>query len=508
MGSPYSDLNRAEEEKFARRENDWRVGPVVYQVLVDRFAEPADLAGRRRFYPQPRKLKPWSELPAAGAYLPEYHVYSQELEFWGGTLQGLRAKLDYIEQLGVDVLYLNPIHSAFTNHKYDASDYLAVSPEYGTLEDLDGLVADVHRRGMRIVLDGVFNHMGRRSPIFQEAASNPGSPYRAWFDFSAEYSQGVRLWQNARNLPELNFENPAVRDFIYAGRDSVVRSFLRRGIDGWRLDTAFELGFEVLSELTECAHREKPGSLTVGEIVNYPGDWFPAADGVMNFMLREIILHTTSGKIDPAAANGFIAHMAADCGVEPLLKSWTFLDNHDVPRLATYLPDPHARRAAQVLQFTLPGSPNLYYGVELGMQGGADPAQRAPMRWDLVSDDNEDYRWTKQLIRLRRDFRALRVGDYRPVLSQKLVAFERFTNRAGDALVVLANPTGLPVEETVLVPDSLLMDATRMVDLLGSGLEFNFYTPAFEVAVPPRTALVLSPQTGPVDGYTSYKRVP
>jgi cyclomaltodextrinase / maltogenic alpha-amylase / neopullulanase len=507
MENHYSNIDRVEEKKYSLREKDWRNGSIIYQVIVDRFAESENLAAKRPYYQFPRLLKSWSEIPSQGVFLPEYHVYSQEVEFWGGDLQSLRSKLDYLTQLEIDVLYLNPIHSAFTNHKYDASDYLEISPEYGTKKDFSDLIKDVHQRNIRILCDGVFNHMGRNSKIFKEACSDPGSAYRDWFTFSEKYSQGVKCWANAKNLPELNFENAAVRDFIYEGENSVIRSYLRLGIDGWRLDVAFELGYGYLEELTNSAHQEKPGSLIVGEIWNYPKDWFPAVDGVMNFTLRHIILGSVNGKIEPAFASDMIAKVVEDSGIEPMLKSWIVLDNHDTHRLRTAIPDLQAQKIAQLLQFTLPGSPNLYYGSELGMVGTEDPAMRAPMRWDLVAEDNEIYCWTKNLIQLRKKHRALKIGDYRKILSRKLIAFERYTDRIDDAIVVIVNPADIAVEENVLVPDSKLMNGTKLVDLLDRENVFFINASLIWIEIPAQSFLVLKPQTGMVDGYTPYKRV-
>ena len=389
MEFDYSNTQKNETAKFAAREADWRNGAIVYQVIVDRFAPSQDLAAKQNLYADPRRLRTWEETPSQGYSLPEHHVWTHELDFWGGDLNSLRARLSHVVDLGADVLYLNPIHKAFTNHKYDATDYMEVSPEYGTRDDLTALIQATHESGMKIVLDGVFNHMGRQSPIFQSASTDRKSPYRDWFYFGDEFPRGVRLWSNAPSLPELNFENFAVRNYIYGDPNSVVRSYLRQGIDGWRLDTAFELGYQYLAELTASAHAEKPSSLVVGEIVNYPQDWFPAVDAVMNFTLRLIILPFLNGSLSPAMAGQFISKMIADAGIEPILKSWLLLDNHDLPRVTATLPDPRDQRLAQVLQFTLPGSPNLYYGSELGMEGGGDPANRAPMRWDLLTPDND-----------------------------------------------------------------------------------------------------------------------
>ncbi|MBL8361702.1 MAG: hypothetical protein JNN18_14505 [Rubrivivax sp.] len=499
---------------YEDRERDWRNGAVVYQIIVDRFAPSARLDAKRALYPPPKVLREWHEVPAPGPYLESEKLSAHELHFWGGDLPSATAKLEHVRRIGADVLYLNPIHLAYTNHKYDAFDFQAISPEYGTRDDFRRLAAEARRLGLKVVLDGVFNHMGRNAPVFRDAMADPKSRWRDWFVIGPRYAGGARVWTGFQNLPELNLENPAVRHHLYAGADSVVRSYLRDGADGWRLDTAFELGPRFLGELTRAAHAQKPGSLVVGEIVNYPGDWLKSIDAVMNFTLRQIILGAVSGELAPPVAARMTERMVRDAGIEPMLKSWTVIDNHDIPRIATQLPDPAQRRLAQALQFTLPGAPNLYYGVEVGMEGGADPANRGPMRWDLVSDTHPETVWVRHLVALRKAHRALRVGDFRLVESGRLLAFERHTDRALDTVVVVANPTDAPVRDRILVANWALMDDTPMVDVLGLVPDPPGTAPAtigsgfITVELPARGVRVLKPVPRELGGYDRYKRVP
>jgi cyclomaltodextrinase / maltogenic alpha-amylase / neopullulanase len=514
--SPYAnDTDHAAAGKYEARQADWRNGPVVYQVLVDRFAPPADLASKQALYPPPKKLRNWTEQPTQGHYLESHKLWSQEIDFWGGDLASLRGKLDYIQSLGADVLYLNPTNWAYTNHKYDSLDYLQVSPEFGSRQDLQQLAAALQTQGMKLVLDGVFNHMGRNSPKFQSAATDPQSPYRDWFVFGDQYPGGARAWWQAENLPELNLENPAVQAHLWADQDSVVRSYLRDGVDGWRLDVAFDIGFAYLHQLTQAAHAEKPGSLVVGEIPNFPKEWYPSVDGVMHFGLRKLLLETANGQLPAAVSQRFMERLLLDADYEHTLKSWIYLDNHDTPRSATTIPNPNARRLAQVLQFTLPGSPNLYYGSELDMQGGNDPEMRGPMAWDRVAAQHPSLAWTRQLIALRKSARALRVGDYRRVEAQQLIAFERYTDRVQDTVVVLANPSFTSVQETVLVANSKLMEGTWLMDALDApegseGLQskgLQMSASLLTVQVPAHGVRVLRPDLSPRGGYTNYKRV-
>ncbi|MDO9072185.1 MAG: alpha-amylase family glycosyl hydrolase [Rubrivivax sp.] len=494
---------------FEARERDWRNGAVVYQVLVDRFAPSANLDAKRALYPAPKTLHAWDDVPVKGAYLDSHKVWSQEIAFWGGDLASTAAKLGHVQDLGADVLYLNPICLAYTNHKYDALDYLQISPEYGTRDDVRALAADLHARGMKLVLDGVFNHMGRNAPIFQAALADVHSPYRHWFVFGGEFPGGARAWAHAENLPELNLENPAVRAHLYGAHDSVLRSYLRDGVDGWRLDVAFDIGFTVLEELTRAAHAERAGSLVVGEIANYPREWYPSVDAVMLFVLRQLTLRLAKGKMDATTYGRMVTRLIDDVGIDNALKNWIYLENHDTPRLATAVRDEAARRMAQVLQFTLPGAPNLYYGGEVDMTGGDDPEMRAPMRWDLVTPHNTALAWTKGLIAMHRQHRALRVGNYRTLGSDRLFAFERYTDRVAETVLVVVNASDEAVSETLMVANSKLMDNTRLVDLLhpDSAEGCRVWAALLDVTLPPKTARVFGLDTAPPGGYSNYKRV-
>jgi glycosidase len=215
-----------------------------------------------------------------------------------------------------------------------------------------------------------------------------------------------------------------------------------------------------------------------------------------------------SGEITTAAAARMTERMVQDSGIEPMLKSWVVIDNHDIPRIATQLPNPAQRRLVQALQFTLPGSPNLYYGAELGMVGGADPENRGPMRWDLATADNPELVWTKRLIALRKSHRALRVGDFRVIEAQHLMAFERYTDKALESRLIIANPGDTVVRERLMVANAHLMDDTPLVDLLAeSALAGSIGSGFITVEVPPHTVQVLQPLPKALGGYNRYKRV-
>ena len=251
----------------------------------------------------------------------------------------------------------------------------------------------------------------------------------------------------------------------------------------------------------------KPRPLVVGEIPNYPREWFPSVDGVMHFGLRKLMIAAANRQLPPQDFTRMVARMVGDADYEHLLKSWVYLDNHDTFRLATTVPDPQARRLAQALQFTLPGAVNLYYGSEVAMEGGDDPEMRGPMRWDLVEAGHPDLDWTRKLVAVRKASRALRVGDFRTLeASGPVIAYERHTDRAGDTVLVLVNPGTEAVETTVLVPNSKLMDGDNLVDQL-SGLVVNLQAAMIQARIPAQTAWLLKPKLVTDGGYSNFKRV-
>lgn len=500
-------LGAEEPSLYDVRSQDWRNGGIVYQIFVDRFAPSERLESKRSLYAPPRRLKPWREVPSKGPYIESSQVWSHEVDYWGGDLASVQSKLDYLQGLGVEVVYLNPIFESLTNHKYDASDYHKVDPVYGNRAELKALTSELHRRGMKLMLDGVFNHMGRRSPRFQEAtASAPGSAERDFFLWNKD---GTAVgWADVDNLPELNLENSTVREYLYEGEQSVVQSYLKNeGIDGWRLDVAFDLGLEYLSALTRQAHKTKPGSAVIGEIWNYPAEWYPSVDGVMNMHGRTILLALLQGRVAPEHASRMWQTMMDDSGYDHMLKAWLVLDNHDTPRLNHILPEEWQVRMARTLQFTLPGSVCLYYGSELGMEGGDDPENRAPMRWDLADEHNTTLQLHRRLLEFRKNSRSLRVGDFRRLDSGKTFAFLRTTDRAAETVLVLANPTDQPVKEFLQVPDGRLHDLTVMKPAFGPSLEAKILAGTLQVEIPAHEVVVLIPDTRPMPkGYNRYYR--
>lgn len=495
-------------KRFDDRRADWRIGPIVYQVHVDRFAPSRRIDAKSECYAAPRKLMPWSAKPKREPLVEDERITGAEIQFWGGDLESLAERIGHIAGVGASVLYLNPIFDAYSNHKYDANDFFRIDPQYGSIDDFRRLRGQCAEHGLRLMLDGVFNHMGRRSPLFQKELQEPRPPAESFFHIGPEHPNGWRGWRNVANLPELNLGNPAVRDFLFAGRNSVVQHWLRdEGVDGWRLDVAPDLGFEWLAQLRAAAREARPGCAVVGECWNWPGDWLRVLDGVLNMFLRQWILDYCAGSAKATAFSRVLERLVRECDFDGLLRSHLVLDNHDVPRLATMLPGWPRRRLARILQFTLPGAPVVHYGSEVGMEGGHDPRNRAPMRWDLVRDGNPDLDLVRRLASLREANPALRVGDCTPLDSDGFVAFLRSTDRALETLLVIVNAGRDAVEERIAIRDSRWMDAAPLECLL-TGARAMMESGTIRVSVPAGEARILrTVDRGGGPGYSQFKRI-
>lgn len=502
----YQEKASQKRDLFLAREKDWRNGGIVYQIFVDRFVPSSNLKAKAHLYQAPRSLQPWHSLPQRGFKDAKTRYWTHELAFWGGDLQSVMTKLDYLKNLGVNTVYLNPIFEAYSNHKYDTYDYENISPEYGTIEDLKKMIITLNEKGMKLVLDGVFNHMAIESPRFIDA-SKPNSSLRDWFVFGKEFPTGFRLWHNAPSLPELNLPNPAVREYLFSGSNSIVKRYIKMGIAGWRLDTAIELGYHYLSELTEAAHQANPQSLVVGELNNYPQGWAPSMDGTMLLPLRDLIIQTIRGSIQPNIFAANVGQMVEESGIETILKSWVLLENHDLGRIATDLKDWAQYQLAKTLQFTLPGTINLYMGEEIGTPGGDDPLNRAPMNWQMVEKGNEYLSLHQKLIHLRQQERALRIGDIKFLHSTNLIAYLRTTDQVEEMVVVVINPSDKPIKETIFVTEPMLKSHNHFIDLLTGKEILTSYGILLPIEIPAKTSWILKPNLKPLHGYTAYKNI-
>jgi neopullulanase len=429
----------------------WVSDAVFYQIFPDRFAPSPRL-------PKPANLEPWDAPPTVHGYK-------------GGDLLGIVEHLDWITDLGATALYLNPIFQSAANHRYHTHDYFKVDPLLGGTEAFDEFLAACHDRGIRVILDGVFNHAGRGFFQFNDILENgSASPWRDWFivhsarpnAYDTSKPPGYEAWWNLHALPKLNVENPQVREFLM----TVAEHWTRRGIDGWRLDVPEEIqtpGF--WEEFRERVRAVNPEAYLVGEIWRVAPDWIgehPRFDAVMNYRFTEATLRFAAGhRIDAdvaAPVNLTLApgYDAAEYGrvVTDLLAAYpetanranlNLLGSHDTARVLSLAGgDVASVRLAALLQFTFPGAPCIYYGDEIGMTGVHDPGSRAGFPWGHEEGWNTELLEAfRSLAALRRQHTALRYGSYRVVAAEGGVhAFVR--EHEGISLLVAVNAADHP----------------------------------------------------------------
>ena len=418
---------------------------VVYQIFPDRFCRlelpnPAGMIGSRTIHEN------WSDLPD---WRPDAQGEVRNCDFFGGSLQGILSKLDDLADFGVTVLYLNPVFESASNHRYNTADYRAIDPMLGTEDDFHHLCQEAKRRGIRVILDGVFNHTGSQSRYFNAdgfysdtgAAQSPDSPYYHWYSFHpwpADYD----AWWGIRTLPAVREDAPDYRDFIIRGQDSVVRHWLRAGASGWRLDVADELPDDFIGEIRTAMEETAPDSFLLGEV------WEDATTKIAYSMRRRYLLgQELHGVMNYPFRTALIAYLLGGDAdefretLESLRENYpphafyslmNFLSTHDTPRILTVLgadhvPDSKEERAvfrlsparrqlglkrlrlAALVLFTFPGAPTVYYGDEAGMEGWEDPFNRAGYPWG--QEDSELKSFFSKLAHLRREQPALQTGQ-------------------------------------------------------------------------------------------------
>lgn len=499
----------------------WFGEGVTYNIFPDRFC-------RDRAPVQPegegvaeRVLRQnWDDTPV---YQPDSNGEILNNDFFGGTLRGILQKLDYLESLYVRTIYLNPIFQAYSNHRYDTGDYKRIDPLLGCEKDFRELCAQAAKRGMRIVLDGVFNHTGYDSRYFnahgryqgEGAYQSQQSPYYDWYDFQ-QWPDKYSSWWGIYTLPQTNETNESYLSYIIDDADSVVRRWLRLGASGWRLDVADELPDSFIARLNAAARREKPDAVIIGEVWEDASNkiayserrrYFQGGelDSVMNYPLRDAILAYLGG----GTAEHFAETMECIRENYPhdvFYSLMNIIGTHDTPRALTVLgitqeewklsreeraaftlPPERIESArkrlklAAVLQFTMPGSPTIYYGDEVGLQGFEDPFNRRTFPWER--EDRDLLAFYRRLCMLRAESETLAKGELRFLRSNgSLLRYERRTAHA--RLVIMVNRGHQEVKAHV--------DALYAVDMIDGFKEFTETdSRGLRVTVPPETALIL-----------------
>jgi len=446
-------------------------GGIMYQIFPDRFYN----SGKpHENIPDGRVMREWGKLPY---YQPDQNGHVWNNDYFGGDLEGIRSKLDYLADLGVTCIYLNPIFESHENHRYGTANYRKVDPLLGTNEDFEKLCADAKERGISIILDGVFSHTGADSVYFNRYGryAEPGayqdetSPYDSWYHFwgNKEYES----WWGIDTLPNVDENNPSYTKFI-CGKDGVLEYWLSLGAAGFRLDVADELPDLFLDHLHTCVKNYDEEKIVIGEV------WEDASnkeaygvkrryllgdqlDSVMNYPFCDAIICYIKGE-EPYRFRDRIIGILENypkCTVDVLMN---FVSTHDIERAINRFggqpcddkskdwmaqhpltPEEYEKgkvllKCAMVLQFFLPGVPTIYYGDEVGLEGWKDPFNRQCYPWG--HEDEELLLYTKQLGHIRRKHDVFREGRMEfLLLDPNVLGFSRYDEENGYSVIILLN---------------------------------------------------------------------
>ena len=500
------------------RSPKWFGAGVTYQIFPDRFCrlkmpDSEGLIGNRWVHEN------WDDVPE---WRPDPDGEIRNRDFFGGSLAGVTSKLDDLAALGVTTLYFCPIFESASNHRYNTADYRTIDPMLGTEEDFKTLCAEAKARGMRVILDGVFNHTGSQSLYFNAdgfyptvgAAQNPTSPYYDWFSFHP-WPDDYDAWWGIKTLPAVREDCPSYVDYIIENEDSIIRHWLKAGASGWRLDVADELPDWFIEKIRAVMDEAAPDSLLMGEV------WEDASTkvaysqrrkyllgselhGVMNYPFRTALLaYLKGGNADDF--RGAMETLRENYPHDAFYSAMNFLGTHDTPRILTMLgadqvpqskderaafrlsPEQRKKglalvRLAALILFTFPGSPTVYYGDEAGMEGCEDPFNRGAYPW---GHEDKDLKARFSLLgQLRKQRQSLQSGSIQWL-------------RASGSLLAFARE--LPQERTVTVVNAdalshiltLPWTAPFAMDRL-SGQSFPVKDGILTVELPPYGGLLLT----------------
>ena len=386
--------NLREEEMFEVPE--WAANKVVYQIFPSRYAAS-----------QPVDKELWYKAPI---------TFTDNLH---GDIRGIIDHLDYIRDLGIDVMYLTPIFKSDSCHKYDTIDYYQIDPSFGTAEDLRELVQKAHQYGMKVVLDAVFNHTGRDFFAFKDIIENKEkSKYLDWYfidkfplDTEPGQAPNFKCFGYYGGMPKLNLKNPEVEKYV---TDVACYWIKECDIDGWRMDVGDEISHYFWKHFRRAVKAVKKDALIIGEIWHYAGDFLEGDewDTVMNYpFYLNLIDLLADEKIGVSRFIQNLGYMKGRLNKKCYPLMWNLIDSHDTARFLHLCNNKQKQHLAAAFQLLMPGMPMIYYGDELAMPGANDPDCRRGMYWDEEYRDNEMLEWYKRLIQVRRTHACIVEGE-------------------------------------------------------------------------------------------------
>lgn len=393
--------NLREEEMFEVPE--WAANKVVYQIFPSRYAAS-----------QPVDKELWYKAPI---------TFTDNLH---GDIRGIIDHLDYIRDLGIDVIYMTPIFKSDSSHKYDTIDYYQIDPSFGTAEDLRELVQKAHQYGMKVVLDAVFNHTGRDFFAFKDILENKEkSKYLDWYfidkfplDTEPGQAPNFKCFGYYGGMPKLNLKNPEVEKYV----TDVACYWLKEcDIDGWRMDVGDEISHYFWKHFRRAVKAVKKDALIIGEIWHYAGDFLEGDewDTVMNYpFYLNLIDLLADEKIGVSRFIQNFGYMKGRLNKKCYPLMWNLIDSHDTARFLHLCNNKQKQHLAAAFQLLMPGMPMIYYGDELAMPGANDPDCRRGMYWDEEYRDNEMLEWYKRLIQVRRTHACIVEGELAEIITR------------------------------------------------------------------------------------------
>lgn len=454
---------------------EWVQDAIFYQIFPDRFAngDPDN---------DPPNVMNWGSSPTSWG-------------FQGGDLIGIIRKFDYLLDLGINAIYLNPIFQASSNHRYNTTDYFHIDSKLGTLDDFHNLIDLAHKNQVRIILDGVFNHCGRGFFAFNDVLENQEySPYRDWFHIKRfpvdAYSWGGAVdylgWWGMKSLPKFNTNNPKTRKYLL----NIARYWIEQGIDGWRLDVPNEINDDDFwAEFRQVVKSANPEAYLVGEIWSADKRWVGEEhfDGLINYPVMDALagfLATNTMDADHFAekVEGLLTMYPRDNAYAMYIP----LDSHDTERILTRMGnDLNKTRLAYLFQFGYPGAPAIYYGDEIGLVGGKDPECRGAFLWEETMWNTELRKYLKALVALRKKHAALRRGDYfriDGITNPACYAFAR--TKMDDKVLVILNANAARLKINVMIDKIGWEDGRIVSDLINPERRYKITNRSIMLVLP------------------------
>ncbi|MCW8327891.1 maltodextrin glucosidase [Photobacterium sp. SDRW27] len=480
----------------------WVKQQVFYQIFPDRFANgDPSISVRTGEYclkgdKRPTLAKEWGESVSE-------HGVNGPNEFYGGDLKGIHDKFDYLQELGVTALYLNPIFTAPSNHKYDTTDYQQIDPHLGTNAQFAEMVADLHNRDMKIMLDAVYNHTSVNHPWFDMYQCNKGEPgaynhpeskYRHYYQFAGNGNDYIG-WNGIATLPKLNFSNPEVQNYIYAGENAVIKQWLRPpyNVDAWRFDVIHMLGegagatnnAHYVRAFRDSAKSVNPDCYVLGEHFFEASNWLQGdqEDGAMNyygfahpirafFAQKDIAYHNC--QIEAEELVDWLNEARSKIPWLNQLSQLNQLDSHDTMRFLTMLGnDSETMQLALLMLFAYIGTPCIYYGTEVALEGGQDPDNRRCFPWERAEHSHPMFEYVQKLIGIRKASKSLQEGSLQWLVAEhQHLAFARTLNNEVNICLINNSSNAKTIEvplwqlglEDALLKDQLTNDEWQTKD--------------------------------------------